>query len=141
MYSPKSSPKYRMGTASRITRNHYISKSPGPGAYDPKPTFSSTGLLLGTSKRSPLSPKQLTPGPGAYEVNGSYHGPRFTMRGKTRLFQKDAFPGPGQYNPKKPDTAPSYSLGSAGKSSYIKIEKELPGPGMYDSKVKTSTPS
>jgi len=130
-------------TAEPKTTVHF---TPGVGSYDlrqdpgkqiPAPSF-------GTSVRTNLAQAENVPGPGNYNIS-SFLDPKSNQDSKhksvkTRENEKkeDAkknkieTPGPGSYNPQKPNRTYNYSMGNktiglAGEKSLTQI-----GPGQYD---------
>ena len=138
----------RIGTS---TRDNLYGKSdvPGPGTYsDTLGNYSGPKYGFGSSKRdrNPLHEMSKTlPGPGAYDSK-SYldnHGTTLISRrpdsASKNTYQKA--PGPGAYEPKiiPKANAPSYKMGTAGRSGLV-LGSKVPGPGEYNPKIFDSAP-
>ena len=75
-----------------------------------------------------------TPGPGAYqEKSFTDAGPKFTSRVKPFIdqFKMKTKPGPGFYDPQKPQTQVHYSMSKKLTASSYAASKNTPGPGTY----------
>ena len=136
-------PKYRIGTAKR--RNIYDIKSsfPGPNKYYINDRYNSkrpksSAWKIGTGKRPPLYPDNKNPGVGMYSLrNNRNNGPKYTLRGKFDLKDKEKRPGVGQYNIFKSNQfimkkEPKWKIGKASRNDFLTNDKRgNPGPGMY----------
>lgn len=96
----QNSPKYTANT-----RREFIPTvdSPGPGAYQPNFTMSSSKSLdpkWGFS-RSPREGSRLynNPGPGEYNVDAARRGPRYTIPTRKDNSRPSTTPGPGSHGP------------------------------------------
>lgn len=130
-YNPSAdfgAPNYSIGRSQRPQSGK--TGSPGPGAYSPKMRPSSSGPLIGTGKRPPLSDAFEIPGPGAYNFQSSVDGPQFSMTGRSYKSQKEKSPGPGAYSHKDLHKTPAYSVPRAPRTD--RYGEEVPGPGNYE---------
>lgn len=76
---------------------------PGPGTYSPSVEFVKKGnpvIGIGTSSRDDFTKGVKNPGPGTYNVRGSFEGPKwgFPTSPKNEGFRSVTSPGPGTYN-------------------------------------------
>jgi hypothetical protein len=88
-----------------------------------------------------LNIKTSTPGPGAYDIPAKIkEGPLYTMRPKTSKRLSGTSPGPGQYNPDGSmfNRSPGWRLGSSQRKD--RLNNEVPGPGMYDTRNEAVGP-
>lgn len=88
---------------------------------------------VGKEKRFALRPGS-TPGPGAYrEATFTEAGPKFSNRVKPFIdpFKCRTKPGPGFYEPIKPQTQIHYSMSKRLTASSFAATKKTPGPGAY----------
>ncbi|CDW79521.1 UNKNOWN [Stylonychia lemnae] len=124
---------------------------PGPGSYnnvneiqrDKSPSF-----RIGTSKRHDIVDKNanLNPGPGNYDAHSTIgaNGPKFTFQPKNEQLIKDQSPGPVAYEPNVnyiKDNLRGFQIGKSQRQDIVSKEvKELPGPGGYDTPMKTVGP-
>lgn len=75
-----------------------------------------------------------TPGPGAYrEATFTDAGPKFTTRVKPFIdpFKCRTKPGPGNYEPEKPQTQIKFSMSKRLTASSYAAARNTPGPGTY----------
>ena len=127
------SPSFRIGTSSRS--NVTSSTGPGPGSYDLRSSLlNKPSAKFGSSKRTFLEEKYLTPGPGAYSsYSRAVEGPKYSMQGRRSYGDNSRSPGPGRYDQSfndftLKDKSPSYSMGSRYASRPLSAN---PGPGSY----------
>ena len=136
-------PKYRIGTAKRKNLYDVEPSFPGPNKYyindryNSKRPKSST-WKIGTGKRPPLYFDNKTPGVGMYSLrNNKNDGPKYTLRGKFDIIDKEKRPGVGQYNIFKSNQfimkkEPKWKIGKASREDFLTNDKRgNPGPGMY----------
>lgn len=141
------SPAYRMGSASRDTKER--AGAPGPGNYDPRAVQGKGGVRIGTSVRSPLNRNSGTPGPGSYEYKLKVgEGPKYVMNprreegGAVNTSNSRYVPGPGSYNPEvhmTRDKAPGVKMGSSNRADLYE-GRANPGPGQYDVRGRLNGP-
>jgi hypothetical protein len=138
-YSPKhffTTINYSVGTAKR--NSYILSNVPGPASYNtdsPK----TTGVIIGTGKRDFVLGNHQNPGPGTYETNKVWEGPKFSLRSKPMLKDLNENPGPGNYNPQHAYKAePAWKVGKQRRD--ISHDNRIPGPGSYDKKSSLSGP-
>ena len=90
---------------------------------------------IGTGQRGILMGFQKNPGPGSYEQKPKLgEGPKYGMRPKTAVIQRNGPPGPGQYNPLHVPTKnrpPSAVIGKQSREGELGSGKGQPGPGAY----------
>lgn len=143
-----SSPAYRMGSASRDTKQR--DGAPGPGNYDPRGSQGKGGVRIGTSVRSPLNGHSSTPGPGSYEYQRKVgEGPKYVMNPRRDeggigggMSNSRYVPGPGSYNPDvhmTRDKAPGAKMGTSNRADLYE-GRANPGPGQYDVRGRLNGP-
>lgn len=131
----KAYPKWRIGTAKR--GNNTINDNPGPGQYTMPYSFPTGPKYSMSSKAGAFDPAKLntTPGPGAYQPQLKDGNPKYTIRMKTSISQKDITPGPGNYDIRtdKSLQVPCYKFGTEKKDGLdLTQAKNVPGPGNYE---------
>jgi hypothetical protein len=132
-------PKYSMASKYGSTNNSHISRSPGPGSYDPD---YKSGNPKYTMRMKFLKEKsEITPGPGNYNIRDeksmvvpSYIFGREKRDGSNSTKSKN-HPGPGNYDDKsliKSRTMPKFTFGRENRSQ--EKNSKTPGPGQYNYK-------
>ena len=140
-YAPKKStfhyPTWKIGTESRVKKNHNI--NPGPGQYSKPNDFQNGPKYSIASKAGAYDPTRFafTPGPGQYQPLTSNRptSAKYTMRSKPYPKEKEKTPGPGNYNLRHAShlVVPSYRFGHEKKRDMsLPHSKFVPGPGNYD---------
>lgn len=141
-------PAYSIGKkfpAEPVTTDKF---SPSPDTYNIRkeeiivPTRS-----FGKADRSMSVPKSMVPGPGSYEIK-SFLELSFTAKaGKKPKAPREKndkskldTPGPASYNPKKPSTAISFSMGNK-TFGLISSENYSLGPGQYQANYDSIKPN
>ena len=136
-------PKYRIGTAKRPNLYNTNPFFPGPDRYIINDRYNSrrpksSAWKIGTEKRPPLHLDNKTPGVGMYSLrNNKNNGPKYTLRGKFDIKNKEKKPGVGQYNVFKSNQfvmkkEPKWKIGKASRDDLLTNDKRgNPGPGMY----------
>mmetsp|Transcript_192 Transcript_192/g.173 ORF Transcript_192/g.173 Transcript_192/m.173 type:complete len:444 (-) Transcript_192:33-1364(-) len=109
---------------------------PGPGQYNPADKTDGPQFGFGTEPKARRLLSSETPAPWAYDIPGIAeelkNKPGKTLAPKRPFTIKDSgAPGPGAYQPRLSDTAPSFSVGTGARSSFTNVKKS-PGPGEYD---------
>ena len=97
----ETTPSYSISKSNRqdISKS---SLSPGPGAYNAKQLEPKKSAVFGSSSRMDNKNIPQLPGPGNYQIKSSVdEGPKYSLRGRVKVPQKDDSPGPGQYSPNK----------------------------------------
>jgi hypothetical protein len=116
--------------------------TPGPGTYAPKgqskqeiPKWS-----MGKSIKSENFKSTMHPGPGTYNLNEKFKGPKFRFGGKHSASAPSLVPGPGQYTPdyKLRQLSTSFNISLKGRPHSASIRHAPPGPGTYEVKVVKS---
>lgn len=144
LITKKSSPAFRMGSASRDTKERV--GSPGPGNYDPISVQKNKNVIIGTSKRASLPVNGYTPGPGSYDCPLRVgEGPKYVMnprRDDSNLLSPKYIPGPGAYNPSVDLIKGNNSGAKIGTSNRTELydSKANPGPGQYDVRGRITGP-
>ena len=152
-YKPKS-PSTKMGKLKRFSLSSndiFSNDTPGPGKYNyinSIKTIKKTdpAWKMGTGKRKPLMEiDKYIPGPGTYNVSKKIgkDSPYFSMghKEKEKLIKFNS-PGPGKYNLDKLITfvhSPSWKMGTGKKLLKLKINNDIPGPGTYSVRGKSSS--
>ena len=139
----KKYPKYRIGTAKRPNLYNSNVSFPAPNKYKIEDNFNSKNpksphWKIGTAKRPPLYIDNKTPGVGIYSLrNNKNNGPKYTLRGKFEIKNKEKRPGVGQYNVGNSSKVmmkkePGWKIGKASREDLLTNDKRgNPGPGMY----------
>jgi len=140
----KGAPAYRIGSASRDTKERI--RAPGPGSYDPQATRGNQNVKIGTSVRSPMGRNGNTPGPGSYEYSLKVgEGPHYVInpRREDNSGQKTKYvPGPGAYTPSDglvKEKRTGVRIGTSNRSDLYDT-KLNPGPGQYDVRGRIGGP-
>ena len=151
-YKPKS-PSTKMGKFKRFSfsSNDIFNDTPGPGKYNYINSISivkksDPSWKIGTGKRRPLIDiDKYIPGPGIYDVTKKIgkDSPYFSMghKGKEKSINFNS-PGPGNYNLDKVITfehSPTWKLGTSKKLLKLNINTDIPGPGAYTVRTKSSS--
>ena len=136
-------PKYKIGTAKRKNLYEINPSFPAPNKYYINERYNSqkpksSTWKIGTSKRPPLYLDKKTPGVGMYSLrNNRNNGPKYTLRGKFEIKNKEKRPGVGQYNIFKSSQfmmkkEPCWKIGKSSRDDKLTNDKRgIPGPGMY----------
>ena len=141
-------PKYRIGTAKRKEIYATNPSFPAPNRYNVKINFSSRKPKSSTwifgkeyqklKCRPPLFSDRKTPGVGMYSLrNNKNSAPKYTLRGKYDIKDKEKRPGVGQYNVGKSSKVtmkkePTWKIGKASRDDLLTNDKRgNPGPGLY----------
>ena len=136
-------PKYRIGTAKRKNLYDIEPSFPGPNKYHINEKFNSRrpkspSWKIGTEKNPPLYADNKTPGVGMYSLrNNKNSAPKYTLRGKFDIKNKEVRPGVGTYNVFKSSQyvmkkEPKWRIGKASRDDMLTNDKRgNPGPGMY----------
>ena len=104
----------------------YSTNTPAPNQYEVKPRERVISFKIGNSIRDPLDSKSHSPGPGLYYPTINKPKLAFSIGKETRDHTKlDLLPGPGQYDPKKVESAPKFSMLSRHSDRNY---KDGPGP-------------
>ena len=139
-YSPQSrrqSPQFSMGLSKRTTFGLDTPSMPGPGTYTVK-LSTVTGHPFSKGLRM-INPRDLTPGPGAYNIKQRAGGPAFTLQSRLGGARQRLMPGPGQYYYSKGSYSPRWG--------FAKDERDrtrntgVPGPGSYEVPLRRRGPS
>jgi hypothetical protein len=140
----KAGPAYRIGSASRDTRER--AGPPGPGSYDPQGTRGKQNVRIGTSVRSPINRSGNTPGPGSYDYSQKVgEGPKYIMnprRDDNSAYSTKYVPGPGAYTPSTglvKDKNTGVRIGTSNRNDLYDT-KPNPGPGQYDVRGRLAGP-
>ena len=136
-------PKYKIGTSKRKNLYDVNPTFPAPNKYYINERYSSqrpksSTWKIGTSKRPPLYQDSKTPGVGMYSLrNNKNNGPKYTLRGKFDIKNKEKRPGVGQYNIFQSSQymmkkEPKWKIGKSSRDDMLTNDKRgNPGPGMY----------
>jgi len=140
----KGSPAFRIGSASRDTRER--AGAPGPGAYEPQNLRGKQNVRIGTSVRDPLNRSGNTPGPGSYDYSQKVGagGPKYIMnpRRDDNAANTRYVPGPGAYSPEvgvTRDRNGGVRIGTSNRNNLYDT-KANPGPGQYDTRGRIGGP-
>jgi hypothetical protein len=123
--------------------------APGPGAYVPRPAFSSVGPRWQADAVQPSAADRaakILPGPGEYGVPLPPAGTR-KFQIQSRLQSVDEVrcgrfpqPGPAQYEPKRPPTTRSYKIATRDCLREPVTSTSQPGPCSYLEPASTFSP-
>jgi hypothetical protein len=140
----KGAPAYRIGSASRDTRER--AGPPGPGSYDPQGVRAKQNVKIGTSVREPMNRSGNTPGPGTYDYSQKVgEGPKYVMnprRDDSGFTNTKYVPGPGAYSPNTGlvrDSNTGVRIGTSNRNDLYDA-KPNPGPGQYDVRGRLAGP-
>mmetsp|Transcript_13299 Transcript_13299/g.24985 ORF Transcript_13299/g.24985 Transcript_13299/m.24985 type:complete len:338 (-) Transcript_13299:2492-3505(-) len=121
-------------------------QTPAPSSYEVREDPNQVGTYhIGKGPRGDLVQANGYPGPGSYEVPGSFRGRSKDSKG--RYNKKEALrdkntkskvdnPGPGTYNPVPVRSATSYSFGNKTYALPAAYAENDPGPGNYEPNFK-----
>ena len=112
--------------------------TPGPGSYG----ASNMGRMvipkwsMGTGQRNKLYDTGNTPGPGTYNTQGKFTGPKYHFGGKYSKSLNSFSPGPGQYTPNVNSQKKiiTYKYSMPGRGNDMGMRNCTPGPGSYSSR-------
>lgn len=108
---------------------------PGPGAYMPDPIPKDTVPKFSFS-RGPRRQAQTAQDIRDYNPSDGRTGMAKSIGQRRPLTgSKNDFPGPGAYQPKDMNPGPGFSVGSGGRSNFIRA-KDTPGPAHYQVEYK-----
>lgn len=121
--------------------------SPSPDTYNVRQEeIIVPARTFGRADRSMSVPRPDVPGPGSYEIKSFLELSFNSKPGKKPKPPKDKndkskidMPGPGSYNPKKPATNVSFSMGNK-TFSLMNSEGKILGPGQYNSNYDSIKP-
>ena len=149
-YKPKT-PSTKFGKLKRFSLSSpdiFNNDIPGPGKYNYINSINFTkksdpAWKMGTGKRRALNEiDKYIPGPGIYNVCKKIgkDSPKFSMGKKEKeKLLKFISPGPGKYNLNKLITfthSPTWKMGTDSKIKELKIDTNIPGPGIYNIRDK-----
>lgn len=127
-------PQSRIGSAKRDDLHTQSMKElPGPGQYEADEKFRGPKWGFGTQPRGKEA-ASTTPAPGSYNFQSTLDPRGYSIKGKhpdNTMREAASVPGPGTYNPSLTDRAPSYRVGTGGRSDFAH-GNEVPGPGSYN---------
>jgi hypothetical protein len=92
---------------------------------------------MGKASRDELYKGHKNPGPGSYESNQKFHGPKYHFGGRQSQSMSNLAPGPGQYTPdfRVPKRNTTFKISFSGRPSSANPRSGPPGPGTYEIKV------
>ena len=142
-YSPQTrsvSPAYSLGRSSRAGEARAV--TPSPADYSPTPLSTSTGCVIGGSKREAGEQGKVSPGPCAYNPAPQSTSPHFSMKmklsGTSRPTETpvNLTQGPGAYSPSSTATLTKARTAVIGSEAKLALAKEIqrPPPGSYEIK-------
>ncbi|CAG9328521.1 unnamed protein product [Blepharisma stoltei] len=109
----------------------------GPGAYNHSSSLSPRRVVFGSAPRVTVPINNKNPGPGNYEISSRIvEGPKYTMSPRTSLDGPLNPVGPGQYELKSLEKAPSFKFGTKERASSLENKNLVPGPGAYNSQAE-----
>lgn len=127
--------QWKFGNGERTHFAEGAPKVPGPGNYDGKLSDSAPKYGFGTGPRQIKSASEQVPGPGTYEAPSVRNTMSKSITGRKPPPKSTSITqGPGAYNPKLPDQAPKYKIGT-GRRADFSASKDMPGPGQYEPKI------
>ena len=136
-------------------RKHEIrSDSPGP-KYNPPSTLSNRGGFIG--RKTLRSPKNLSPGPGSYQISGVLHPKSSVIFSKSEKFPTTAVTAvsPCSYTPHLLSTSPKPSFSKSPRQNRLfqsftsknsshcrskSVADICPGPGAYNPSSRETSP-
>ena len=124
-------PQYSMGGRGGLSS---YESNPGPGSYNA--SASRGGTLYSIGGRQSDYPGDM-PGPGQYELPKDIPPPAWSF-GSKHEEKKDSNPGPGQYSPQDSQRSSPGTLISQLERNYAE-QTDSPGPGAYNTEIKSST--
>jgi len=149
-YSPQRPKTSAFSLRPRVTYDPKSLATPGPAAYDPKVDFYSTKRtipsfsMVSRTKLLEGNGVKNAPGPGAYNPSLDFYStkitsPRFSMRGRNEPPAANMnTPGPNQYSPQRPSTAPAPTLKGRVQMGSVFV---TPHATAYDPKIPSKSPS
>jgi hypothetical protein len=117
---------------------------PGPNIYNPDDSATKQRpptVSFGNRPKSSGPKGDGGPGPGQYQLKTTLGGPNVHIGSKIPEKGFERSPGPAAYNPpsdQKYKSGPAFSI-SGGKGDVHNPNKDMPGPGTYDSPERPHT--
>ncbi|OMJ95611.1 hypothetical protein SteCoe_1040 [Stentor coeruleus] len=141
-----SSPAYSIGIKYSSELKTTNKLSPSPDTYNIRPKdISVPSTRFSKAPKLDSNPKSISPGPGAYTLSSFVDMTLTKPKGKTPKPGKSKndqskveTPGPASYNPSKPKTMISYTIGN--KLFGMQTETLSLGPGYYNPKMDSIFP-
>ena len=95
---------------------------------------------MGRATRNGSTQNMNSPGPGTYQHDTKFRGPKYHFGGRHSSSVSSLIPGPGQYTPDftQRQSCTSFKISFGGKPSTGGTRNGPPGPGTYEVKVVKS---